>query len=173
MTKRPHTATVRLTENQHRLAKERFAREPGMTFQKLLTAAVNAYVHGDFRVLPNGTYTIESPGAISFEDDGEAEDLLGLDAHEGRPSGRQTTEVWGTRQLAEFAEQTTGRRVSLQLLRALLRERFPQGSDGPGTRYRWVAHSDEAMAVVNAIADGALEEMKRTRLGDVKRRRST
>lgn len=159
---RPHVATVRLTESQYRLARERFARDrTGMSWQKLLTAAVNAYVRGDFQVNPDGTYTIGEPGVISYEDDADAVDLDDLAPHAGR-SRKPKAVVLGTRDVAERAERETGRRVPLPLLRALLRERFPdagQGS-GAGRRYRWKPGDPEVDEIVKLIGEGVLEELR-------------
>lgn len=164
--KRPHTATVRLTESQYALAKEKFARDRGMSWQKLLTAAVNAYVQGDFIVKPDGTYTISEPSAISYGDDDDAVDLADLlEPHEGRPYGSQKSETIGTRELAKLAERRTGRRVAIPVLRRLVRERFPQEENpGPGTRYRWETTDPEVDEIIEAIGAGALDELRRRAL---------
>jgi hypothetical protein len=162
-TKRPHVATVRLTEGQHTLAKEKFARDRGMTMQKLLAAAINAYVRGDFQVHPDGSYSIGDPGAISFVDDDEAVDLTELEDYAGRPHGSQKPTYLGTRQLAEQAEEETGRRVPVHLLRRLVRERFPQEQPpGPGTRYRWEPDHPDVAKIIEAVREGAIDELRRT-----------
>lgn len=167
---RPHTATVRLTEAQHILARQRFALEHGMTWQKLLTSAVNAYLRGEFRVAPDGTYSWHPGG---FEEEpapppssvitaGEEDDAVSLDDLEDYP-GRETgppPEVFGTRKLKALAEQVTGRTVHPHLLRRLIRERFrPEGAQGG--HYTWTGPGDpEVQAIIDAIAEGGLDEVR-------------
>lgn len=153
---RPHTATVRLTSEQFELAKERFDRHPGMSWQKLYAAATNAFIRGDLEIHPDGSYTVGEPDVFSYEDDAEALSLDDLD---------ELDEVervsYDTRALAKKAEDVTGRRVPLSLLRRLVRERFPLVENpGPGTRYRWPADHPDIPRIIEAIGDGVLDELR-------------
>lgn len=181
---RVHTQTVRLTEGQHVLARSRMAQEPGMSWQKLLTATVNAYANQELHVSPTGALTIGAPresaedapaGGSPFcaDDDPEAVDLDDLDEGEGpgslpaatsRPYGTQTERTLGTRELAALAEEQTGRAVNLKLLRQLIRERFHEGETGPATRYRWVEGDPLIERIIQAIGQGALDELRDRRL---------
>lgn len=168
--RRPHTATVRLTEAQYALAKERFVSDRGMSWQKLLTAAVNAYLRGDFTVNPDGSYNVEPPGAISYVDDEEAVALEDLEDHTGRSYGTSKPRTLGTRELAELAEKRTGRRVQVAILRRLVRERFPQEENpGAGTRYHWREDDPDIVRIIDAIAAGALEEIARRGVSEAER----
>lgn len=183
---RRHTQTVRLTEAQHVLVKRRFADEPGMTWQKLLTCAVNAYARDELHVSTGGVVSLGGPRessehgapAISFGEDPEAmtldelgdlteADLEGDDLPEpaSRPYGSQAEETIGTRELATLAEERTGRRVNIKLLRQLVRERFaPEGEAGPGVRYRWAPDDPQLDEIMQAIAAGDLVELRDRRM---------
>lgn len=151
---RPHTATVKLTAEQYQLAKGRFQRTPGMTWQKLFAAATNAFIRGDLEIHPDGSYTVGQPDVISFGDDADAVELDDIE-------DETDPDVLTTRDLADKAERETGRRVSLTLLRRLIRERFPLVENpGPGTRYRWAADHPDVERIIDAIANGALDEIR-------------
>jgi hypothetical protein len=158
---RPHTATVRLTDAQHELLRMKVASTPGLSLQKVLSVAVNAFVRGDLVIRADGSYTIAEPSAIAFTDDAEAVDLDDLEG-EASPASPET---WGTRDLAAHAERATGRRVSLQLLRQLLREEFPKPEGaGHATRYRWMAGDAQIEQIVQRIREGALDEIRERKI---------
>lgn len=180
---RPHTQTVRLTEEQHRLFRVRLANEPGLTVQKVLTAAVNAYVRGDFRVNARGEYEIGPAPAghaaadvISFDDDEEALDLDDLDnllvADNGNSYSDPDPKFLGTREIAERAEEQTGRAVPVPLLRRLLRERYPKPAGAHAqARYRWPEDDHRIAEIIQLIADGALDELRKSAITEARSRR--
>lgn len=161
---RPHGVACRLTSEQFELLKTKMIRDgQGLTIQKLLVAAVNAYIRGDFEVHPDGSYTLGEAAIITFGDDADGLDLDDLEDDGPDPD----LEVWGTAELVKHAEITTGRRVNRQLLRHLLRERFPQedGPSGPtGKRYRWKVGDPQIHEITDAIAAGALDELRERRI---------
>lgn len=180
---RPRTQTVRLTEEQHQLLHARLDAEPGRTIQKVLAAAVNAYVRGDFRVNARGEYEIgpapkgkRAEDVISFEDDGEALDLDDLDSllvtDSGHAAPDPTPRMLGTREIAELAEEHTGRAVPVPLLRRLLRERWPkpEGSHAQ-TRYRWPEDDPRIWEIVQLVSDGALDELRKSAITEARSRR--
>ena len=158
---KPHVQTVRLTPEQHTLARKRLETER-LTWQKLLSAAVNAYVRGEFRVNARGRYyfgSSQSGEALAFEDSDDAVGLEDLQEVDIPLSDDEAT--LGTRELAEKAEQMTGRRVPLTLLRRLVRTRWPQEeSPGPGTRYRWREDDPQVWEIIDAIGKGAIDELR-------------
>jgi len=155
--KRPHVQTVRLTTNQRDLLKLRASETPGLSIQKVLTTAVSAFIRGDFVVRADGSYTLRESGVISFEDDADAVDLTSL--------GESEPEVWGTREIAEHAARMTGRRVSIHLLRVLLREEFPKPEGaGKQARYRFSSDSPEVTQIIKRVGEGALDAIREKRI---------
>lgn len=159
--RKPHVQTVRLTTEQNDLAKRRLEAER-LTWQKVLSAAINAYIRGDFRVNLRGEYrvqTSEASGALAFGDDDEA---LGLEELQELDLPLEDDEdILTTRDLAEKAEEVTGRKVPLTLLRRLVRTRWPQEeSPGPGTRYRWRANDPVIWEIIEAIGEGAIDQLR-------------
>lgn len=187
---RPHTQTVRLTESQHVLTRRRMVEE-GMSWQRLLSACVNAYARDELHVGPSGDLSLgalressstrsaraEAGPTVTTGDDPDAidlDDLMDLpdegdppalpDEH-GRPYGSQEPRTIGTRELANLAEERTGRRVNLVLLRELVRERYPQDAEpGPSTRYRWDIEDPQVEQIIDDIGQGALNEIRDRRL---------
>lgn len=182
--RRPRTQTVRLTEEQQRLLRVRLANERGITVQKVLTAAVNAYIRGDFRVNARGEYEIgEAPegqraqDVISFDDDEEALDLDDLDnlliTDSTSRLPEEKPQVLGTREIAELAERETGRSVPLVLLRRLLRERYPKPEGAHAqSRYRWPEDDPRVDEIIRLIGEGALDELRKTAISEARRNRS-
>lgn len=161
---RPFTQTVRLTEAQVVLAKERFAHERGMTWQKLLVAAVNAWLRGQLVVHADGSTEWNSAGSnvVSYLDDDEAVSLDDLEDYPGREHASPPPKRWGTRQLADLAELTTGRRVKLDPLRRLIRTDFPQARREDERYYVWGGPDDpQVVEIIRAIAAGRLDEISR------------
>lgn len=174
-TTKPHVATVKLTEQQFRLARTRIEHEH-LSWQRVLSAAVDAYIVGELKVTPVGNWSVSDEGdeVLSFVDgDADAldlDDLVGLVPAEGqgdRPYGQQVPETIGTRELAERAEAKTGRRVSIHMLRSLLRERFPEARPEGSTQYRWDEDDPQIGEIIQAIADGALDEIRHRRLSNL------
>lgn len=159
--RKPHVQTVRLTREQNDLGRKRLEAER-LTWQKLFSAATNAYIRGDFRVNARGEYQLaptDSAGALAFT---EEDDALGLEDLVERDIPLSEDErMIGTRQLAEKAEEITGRRVPLTLLRRLVRTRWPQEQNpGPGTRYRWHEDDPQVWEIIEAIGDGAIDALR-------------
>ena len=150
----------RLTEAQYLLLKKKVEDEPGMTIQKLVTTAVNAYIRGDFSIRPDGSYYIANPELIFEGDDAEAVDLDDL---VGDPFESDRVETWGTRQIADYAERVTGRKVSIEMLRELIRQRYPQ-EISPGGRYLWETNDPTLREMLDEIEDGALERIRDERV---------
>lgn len=157
-TKRPHVQSVRLTTSQYELLKLRIAQTPGVTIQKVLAVAVNAYIRSDFDVHADGSYTLAEPGIISEVDDADALDLTSLDEADDGP------EVWGTRELAEHAAKVTGHSVSVHLLRELLREEYPKPEGATvQARYRFQSDDPAVQEIIGRIREGVLDEIRERR----------
>lgn len=170
---RPHNIVGRLTASQYRLLKDKIERERHMSIQKLISACVNAYVRGDFVVTKSGGYTIGDPSAVSEGDDPDAIDLDSIHAPDPDPFNDEAPVArWGTSDVASYVEKRTGRRVSKQLLRVLIRERYPQPDmddlEGPARRYYWMTNDPTLKDIINDVVAGALEEIREARIGPYK-----
>lgn len=171
-----HTSTVRLTDRQWKLAKRKMA-DDQLTWQAILSAAVNAYILGHFGVTPSGRYTVWPPGseAPAVEDpDGDGTvDLAELwqgAPPQGNPRPHSSQDDpqqrqwgtggrrWGTRELAAHLRYETGRRVNLTVLRKLLRRHFSDVKDGH--RWKFDGPGDPTVArCVDLVADGELDRV--------------
>lgn len=158
---RPHSVMGRITDMQYILLKDKVEHQRHMSIQKLVIAAVNAYIRGDFEVHPDGSYTVGNPSAIYEGEDGEA---LDLDDAVSDPLASELVEKWGTAQLAGYAERVTGRRVSRKMLLELIREKYPQEGITRGKRYYWFTNDPELRVIIEDIANGALEEIRDRRM---------
>lgn len=139
-----------------------------LSIQQILAAGIAAYIVGDLEVTHEG-YRVRparakgSPSAIIEHADGTEETFTLEDAqlareivHEAtaRPqeiglNRRNDGEVWGTRELAAYLREETGRYIGMDGLRGFLRRRFPKPE---GQReWRWSGPDDPQVA---EIAEG-------------------
>lgn len=164
MRNRPHRVNVRLTPESFTLARRRFVAEHG-NWQRLLNAAVSAYVMGELRVNPDGSYYVVPGGdeAVVHEgDDQEAVDILDLDS-QLLPNGFEELDkpdVLDVRDIARYAEERTGRRVSVSMLRLLLKELAPDYRSNPNAAWRVPVDDPLLDRVAAAVADGKLKEIR-------------
>lgn len=155
-----HTCTVKLTDRQFTAAKKRMAVE-GVSWQKVLSAAINAYIIGDLRVTPEGRYTVLEPRIrtprIMDEDSGEAVDIRELKRDKsGRVHSKQGTrqrmrgrrqEGWGVGELVIWLRLQTGRKVQAQKLRKMLKAmEVPKAENG-----RWMFEGEDDPVVIDVL----------------------
>lgn len=159
---RPKQIIGRLTEGQYALLKKRVEAERHMTIQKLIAAAVNAYLREDFVVHPDGSYTVGTE-ALIYE--GEDDEALDLDEFEVDPLESDEVEWWGTKDLAAYAERVTGRNVNMKMLYDLIKERAPQEIPR-GARYAWRTNDPDLKLLVEYIRDGELERIRDRRAAE-------
>lgn len=168
------TVTLKVTDRQFQSMKRKMAIE-GLTWQKVLNAAVNAYLLGDMEVMASGKYRTRTPRntmpQLYDETDAEVIDINDLRSRgKGgrtdtvhttgrgmqRKKGRRLT-GWGVPELAVWLRETTGRRVQLQKLRKLLRKmEVPKEENG---RWRFEGEDDEWVGKVReAVENGELDQ---------------
>lgn len=125
--------TARLTDDQYRLARHRLFVED-LTWQELISTLVNAYICGDISVTKQGRYHVAPPSGDepvvlvpSGADVVEIEPDWGVDhprPQVGAERPRQQprgVRAWGTTALANHLREVTGRRISKNVLRKLLK----------------------------------------------------
>jgi hypothetical protein len=147
--------TIRLSPKQFILAKRKML-EQSHSWQYLCNRAINDYIMGAWHP-EAGT----GAGENVVLEDYRGADVLDIDAMEN------LAHDWiGTRELRSYIIQQTGRHVSMEMLRALLREQFPQPERH---RYIWRGTADpEVAAIVSEIERGALSELLERRLEGAK-----
>lgn len=166
--RRPHRVSVNLTPESYALARRRFVAEYG-NWQRLLNAAVSAYVMGELRVHPDGTYAVVPGGddALAWEaDDPEAVDVLDLDSQMDANGWAEVQKpaVLGIRDICEHAEEATGRKANPAMMRYLLKELAPDYRDHPKQQWRVPVEDPLLAEVVEAVAAGRLTEIRNRRL---------
>lgn len=166
--RRPHRVSVNLTTESYQLAKRRFVAEHG-NFQRVLNAAISAYIMGELRVHPDGTYAVVPDGddALVWEaDDPEAADVLDLDSQMAANGLEEMSKpsVLGIRDLCEYVEEHTGRRATPSMLRFLLKELAPDYRDHPKQQWRIPIEDPLLGEVIEAVAAGRLTEIRNRRL---------
>lgn len=157
---RPRSVLARITEGQYLLLKKKVEATPHMTTQRLLTAAINAYIRGDFIVYPDGSYTVGTEALIFEGDDDEA---LDIDMFAEDPLESDDVQTWGTRELIDYTERMTGKSINKRMLLVLLGEKYPQEFPRGG-RYQWQTDDPTVREIVEDIRGGALERIRDRRM---------
>lgn len=166
-----HRVSVHMTKDQFNLARRRLFVED-LSWQTVLNSLINAYIMGDISITSQGRYHISPPKSSipviqieGIKDTVEIEPDWGKARH--RPQAGDSKQTprskpkWGSKELAQHLRSVTGRRVSIQNLRKLLRtlEIEKKGNS------RWVFDPDEdseTIAVIQeAIEDGVYDRLVR------------
>lgn len=168
---RPRAVMLYLTDEQHALARRRMALDR-ITWQSFGMAAVNAYILGNLQVSPQGEFAVDPAGdteRLVFREDAEAvrrqveESAAKAPPRALKDHGpRQLT----TSALARAIENDTGRRVSVDMLRELLKRSFREAKTNPDSlksRWRVEEGSELQDRITRAVAEGALDEIRDAR----------
>lgn len=160
--------SCRLTEDQFGLARRKLFVE-SLSWQRVISALVNAYIMGDISVTPSGRYVLAPPtGYIPVVKVSEDEDAVEIEPDWGvnnpRPQMGATYEpkqgeYWGTKELAEYLRVETSRRLSVNSVRKLLRH-----LNIPKENNRWVFIGPEDIyidQIKEAIQNGTYDDLIR------------
>lgn len=124
---------VYISSDQYALARRRMWVE-NLSWPKLITALLNAFITGDITVTRQGRYHLSPPLSsvpvisvprggeeIELEPDwnirGQTRPQVGTEEPKQKPRHAKS---WGTREVALYLQQETGRRISLPAMRKLL-----------------------------------------------------
>jgi hypothetical protein len=157
------SVTVTLTEDQFELARRRLFIE-GLGWTTVLRALVNAYVMGDVSVTKSGKYYMAPPSNYRpVVHVSKAEDVVEIEPEWGVASDRPqigTTSVgqvthlpdkWGTKELAAYMREVTGRKISPTYLRRMMALiEIPKGSNN---RWSFDGPDDPKVATVRKAID--------------------
>lgn len=169
---RPHRVATQLTDQQYNLARRRLFAEK-QTWQKVLNALVNAYITGDITVTEAGRYHLSTPkGKPVVIQVPKGADLIEVDVDWGTKDRRpqvgadspsqkpKVLSAWGTKDLLFHLRSVTGRRITMQSLRYLLRIMEIE-KDG-NNRWEFKGPEDERVTEVEeAIYSGLYDELVR------------
>lgn len=168
MADRRVNVNVMLTMDQYNLARRKLFVEH-MSWQRVFSALINAYIVGDVSVLENGRYHLAPPSGykpvVKIEgSDVDIEPDWGVNerpqvGYRNPNQAPKRAKVWGTRELAHHLRSVTGRRISIPLLRKLL-----QALDVPKTdtgRWKFPKEEDDPHIpkIIEAIEEGVYDEL--------------
>lgn len=171
-TPRPHRVSTQITSQQYNLARRRMYAE-GQNWQKVLNALINAYIIGDVTVTDGGRYQVSPPKhlPVSVQVPKNA-DLIEVDVDWGTrdrrpqvganaPSQQQKPrKSWGTKELLNHLRKETGRHVTIQSLRYMLR--ILEIEKQENNRWIFSGPEDERVAEIEeAIYSGLYDELIR------------
>ncbi len=162
---------VRISTDQYSLARRRMWVE-NITWTKLISALLNAFITGDITVTKEGRYHMSAPlssvPVLSVPKGGEEVELEPdwnirgqirpqVGAHEPKQKPRNLKN-WGTREVAIYLREDTGRRISIPVLRELLSVLdIPKGSN---SRWSFRGPDDPAIqSIKEAIEEGIYDEL--------------
>jgi hypothetical protein len=145
-----------------------------ISWPKLISALLNAFIMGDVSVTNDGRYHLSAPVSsvpviqvpkgdqtIELEPDwnirGKTRPQVGADEPKQKP---RIAKSWGTREVALYLRQETGRRISLPILRQLLSIlEIPKGEN---TRWNFRGATDPAIQTIkDAIENGTYDTLLR------------
>lgn len=172
--------SVTLSDDQYELARRRAFVED-LTWSRIFRGLINAYIAGDITVTQQGRYSVNPPKApipvvhvrrdaniTEIEPDWKTNDKrpqVGVDdpKHQTkRGSG------WGTAALQQHLGEETGRKISRQYLRNLLKLLKIEKADNG--RWDFAGPMDpQVKRVIEAVENGTYDEMVRIDLTAMKR----
>lgn len=169
---RPHRITAALTAEQYQLARRRLFTER-QSWQKVLNALINAYITGDITVTDAGRYHLKPPQAQPIVVHiPKGADLIEVDIDWGTPNKRpqvgagnssqqpKVHKAWGTKALAQYLREQTGRKITLQSLRYMLR--VMEIEKKHNNRWEFQGPDDPVVAeVLDAIITGLYDDLVR------------
>ena len=172
MDKKYHTVPVKLSTDQYNLARRRMFAED-MSWQEVLVPLLNAYIMGDVTVTRQGRYYLHPPrdgipiieipkkeDKVELEPDwniGENRPQVSADKPQQKP---RNLKDWGTRQVAVYLREETGRKISIPVLRQLLSlYEIPKGNN---SRWSFTGGDDpHVQTLKQAIEDGTYDTLLR------------
>lgn len=165
------TIQVKITSDQYSLARRRMWAE-NLTWRQLINALLNAFIMGDITVTKQGRYHLAPPTSavpvievpkynetVELEPDwnlkGENRPQVGADEPKQKPRHLKS---WGTREMALYLRQETGRRISIPVLRKLLSVLgVPKGDN---SRWNFTGPLDPNIPTIKeAIEDGTYDTL--------------
>lgn len=168
MSEKKKQVTVNLTQDQFDLARRRLFIE-GLSWGVVLRALLNAYVMGDVSVTKSGKYYMAAPSnykpvvhVTQAEDVVEIEPAWGVTSDRPQVGENRVGTVtklppkWGTRELAAYLRDHTGRKITPMYLRKMLALiEIPKGENG---RWSFEGENDpQVKTIIKAITEGVYE----------------
>lgn len=168
-----------LTEDQYSMVRRKLFVE-GLSWQKVISALINAYIMGDISVTTSGRYKLSPPSGYipviripDGVDEVEIEPDWGV--NNPRPQMGSTSdhawdeEIWKTRELVQYVREITGRRISIILLRELLNHLdIPKAN----TQWKFTGPEDKYVTqVIEAIEEGLYDELSKLGTGRAEQHR--
>lgn len=169
--KKTHTITFKITEDQYKFARRKLFVED-LTWQIVMPALLNAYIMGDVSITQQGRYHVAPPtdhipvvgiegSDVEVEPDwhrksGKAQGRpqVGAKSPSQKPKRQR---VWGTKSLAQYLRQETGRRISYPILRQLLLALEIPKADNKQWKFPGEENNEYVPIIVEAIENGTYD----------------
>lgn len=157
MTDRPHRFAGRLSREQYLAIRAKMTGEY-LTWSQVLNACLNAYILGDINIRPDGTYWTRGTLVHDGEDPDAVE--LDFDALSKQAKAALKPRLLRTPALAEVLEHMTCRRVSIPMLRLLLRRHFEHLKPNPHKQWGFMPDDPAIDQMSDLIVDGELDRLR-------------
>lgn len=167
--KKQYKVGAGLSEDQYNLVRRRLFIED-LSWQTVIRALLNAYITGDVSVTAQGRYHLSPPSHhipvmqiegsdVEIEPEWTVKDRPQV-GHKSREQKPREKPMWGTRELAAHLRELTGRKVSTNMLRKLLKViDVPKHNNGGVWKFPGNEDNEHIPRIVEAFEEGVYDSL--------------